>query len=123
MDDSDPGIFRVRSAAIRHYNLRCAAPAALRNPQTAAPDRKSYRDETEQTASYDIGIWIYFIITGSWLWERTTPTAIPALPKSADLKSFPVGLEELRQKCLAFDPVQRPTLSQIRDQLLSICDE
>ncbi len=106
------------------YYLRSAtdgaAPGLLRNQNGAAPEWKSYRDETEKTASYDIGTWIYFTITGDWGGKRTTPTAIQSLPKSVDLKLLPLGLEELRQKCLAFDPVQRPTLMQICDSLISI---
>jgi serine/threonine-protein kinase len=99
-------------------DLRLTAPDSMSGtPAYMAPEMAAGEAVDGQADLYALGCVGYYLLTGSLVFEGTTPMqlilkhiqAMPELPSARLGKPVPAGLEQLIMQCLAKPPSDRPT--------------
>src|SRR5690606_11356752 len=96
--------------------------ATFATPAYVAPERLDGRKARPENDTYALGGVLYEMLTGHppfpvETWEELAALKRGDPPRPTGVPGLPTSLADLCQRCLATDPLQRPTASRITRQL------
>jgi serine/threonine-protein kinase len=130
--DLTPENVMLTSVGVRVYDFGIAAPvgepdddttgSTFGTPTYVAPERLDGRPAQTATDVYGIGVLLHESLTGKPPfpedeWDDTAARWPRIAPRFRDVPGLPTAIARLGRRCLAYEPVERPTAREVADRL------
>lgn len=130
--DLTPENVMLTSAGVRVCDFGIAAPvgepdddatgSTFGTPTYVAPERLDGRPAQTATDVYGIGVLLHESLTGKPpfpqdAWDDTAARWPRIAPRFRDVPGLPAAIARLCRRCLAYEPVERPSAREVSDRL------
>jgi eukaryotic-like serine/threonine-protein kinase len=130
--DISPDNVMLTSSGLRVFDFGIAAPigepdddatgSTFGTPAYVAPERLDGRPAQTATDVYSLGVMLFEMLTGAPpfpedTWDHDAPLRRRVAPRPRGVPGVPAAVSRLCQRCLAYDPDQRPSAREVADSL------